>query len=221
MPGTPVMPLKVNEIFYSIQGESSFAGRRCVFVRLTGCNLRCSYCDTRYAYTEGQEMSVAAVVDAVTSFRCPLVEVTGGEPLIQRDSPALIERLENMGLTVLLETNGTQDIARIRGRCVRIVDVKCPSSGESAKNDSANLDKLKDDDELKLVIGDSRDYAYAKEILGRLPERFTKKGTVHLSPAFGRLAPERLADWILRDCLDVHLQLQIHKYIWPPTKRGV
>jgi len=166
-------------------------------------------------------MSVAAVVDAVISFRCPLVEVTGGEPLIQRDSPALIERLENMGLTVLLETNGTQDIARIRGRCVRIVDVKCPSSGESAKNDSANLDKLKDDDELKLVIGDSRDYAYAKEILGRLPERFTKKGTVHLSPAFGRLAPERLADWILRDCLDVHLQLQIHKYIWPPTKRGV
>ena len=126
-----------------------------------------------------------------------------------------------MGLTVLLETNGTQDIARIRGRCIRIVDVKCPSSGESAKNDSANLDKLKDDDELKLVIGDSTDYAYAKDILGRLPERFTKKGTVHLSPVFGRLAPEKLADWILRDCLDVHLQLQIHKYIWPPTKRGV
>ncbi len=215
------MPLKVNEIFYSIQGESSFAGRRCVFVRLTGCNLRCSYCDTRYAYTEGKEMSVAAVVEAVTSFGCPLVAVTGGEPLIQRHSPVLIERLENMGLTVLLETNGTQDIARIRGRCVRIVDVKCPSSGESAKNDLANLDKLKDDDELKLVIGDSRDYVYGKDILRRLPERFSKKGTVHLSPVFGRLTPERLADWILRDRLDVHLQLQIHKYIWPPDKRGV
>ena len=215
------MSLKVNEIFYSIQGESSFAGRRCVFVRLTGCNLRCTYCDTRYAYEEGREMPLEAIIQAVISYECPLVEITGGEPLIQEDSPLLVRELGDMGFTVLLETNGSQDIGQISGRCIRIVDVKCPSSGESEKNDFQNLNRLKDDDELKFVIADSRDYAYAKEIVAGLPGRFLGKGTVHFSPAFGRMEPARLAEWILRGRLDVRLHLQLHKFIWPPKRRGV
>ena len=166
-------------------------------------------------------MPLEAIVDSVVPYRCSLAEITGGEPLIQRDTPRLVRRLADMGFTVLLETNGSQDIRRIDSRCVCILDMKCPSSGESARNDLKNLKRLKVDDELKFVIGDREDYAYAKEIVNTLPGWFSVTGIVHFSPAFGRMIPKELAEWILRDRLNVRLHLQIHKFIWPSRKQGV
>ncbi len=212
------MSLLVNEIFYSIQGESSFAGRPCVFVRLAGCNLRCTYCDTRYAYAEGTELDVPAVIARVSAYGCPLVEVTGGEPLIQEDAPLLVRGLLDRGFTVLMETNGSRDIRRVDDRCVRIVDVKCPGSGEHEQNDLANLDRLSARDEVKFVIGDRGDYEFARTIARRLGGR---PNPVHFSPVFGRLEPAHLAAWILTDRLAVRLQLQLHKIIWDPDQRGV
>ena len=165
--------LKVNEIFYSLQGESSYAGRPCVFIRLTGCNLRCSYCDTRYAYEEGTDMELDLIVDQVSSYRCPLVEITGGEPLIQAETPALIRRLLEKNFKVLLETNGSQNIQRVDDRCIKVVDMKCPSSGMEARNDLENLKKLGSDDELKFVIGNRIDFEYAKGSFGRIPKVFS------------------------------------------------
>ncbi|MCP4568025.1 MAG: radical SAM protein, partial [FCB group bacterium] len=159
------MALKVNEIFYSIQGESTYVGRPCVFVRLTGCNLRCTFCDTQYAYDKGELMKIADIIDHVSSYRCPLVEITGGEPLIQKETPLLIQGLIEQGHEVLLETNGTRDIRPVDERCVKIVDVKCPSSGMSDMNDPENLKRLSHGDELKFVIGNREDYDYARKIL--------------------------------------------------------
>ena len=215
------MTLKVNEIFYSIQGESSYAGRPCVFVRLTGCNLRCSYCDTQYAYEEGQDLEIGMIVDRVASYKCPLVEVTGGEPLMQEETPALIQRLLDAGYEVLLETNGSKDISQVDGRCVKIVDIKCPSSGETDKNDFANLNRLTNKDEIKFVIGDRADYEYAKEQLDFVKSNARGMHKVHFSPVFGLLEPKDLAQWIMEDHLDVRLHLQLHKYIWEPHQRGV
>jgi 7-carboxy-7-deazaguanine synthase len=213
--------LKVNEIFYSIQGESTFAGRPCVFVRLTGCNLRCSYCDTRYAYEEGNELEIDEILRRVKSYTCPLVEVTGGEPLIQKETPFLLRRLLDEGYQVLLETNGSQDISRVDKRCIKIIDIKCPSSGESDKNDLRNLEKLNKDDELKFVIADREDFEYAKGILAGMNQKHSKTDVTHLSPAFGKMDPAIMAKWILKDHLDVRLQLQLHKFIWDPGQRGV
>ena len=207
------MTLKVNEIFYSIQGESSYAGRPCIFIRLTGCNLRCSYCDTKYAYEEGTELEIGEIVDRVESYKCPLVEVTGGEPLMQKETPALIQRLLDERYEVLLETNGSQDINQVDGRCVKIVDIKCPSSGEADKNDFENLNRLSDKDEIKFVISDREDYEYAKKMLDLLGSDPLTVKAVHFSPVFGKLDPKTLADWILEDNLDVRLHLQLHKYI--------
>ncbi|KPK26294.1 MAG: 7-carboxy-7-deazaguanine synthase [Nitrospira bacterium SG8_3] len=215
------MALKVNDIFYSIQGESSYSGRPCVFVRLTGCNLRCSYCDTQYAYTEGEALEIDEVVGRVTSYQCPLVEVTGGEPLIQKETPALIHRLLAGGFETLMETNGSQDISQVDNRCVKIVDIKCPFSGQTSHNDLQNLDRLTDHDEVKFVIADRDDYEYAKEIVHLTDPPLCRKHPVHFSPAFGRIAPKTLAEWILKDHLDVKLHLQVHKVIWPPDQRGV
>ena len=215
------MPLKVNEIFYSIQGESSYAGRPCVFVRLTGCNLRCSYCDTQYAYEEGKWFEIPEIVQQIASFDCRLVEITGGEPLLQQQTPALIRTLLDRSFTVLLETNGSRDIGVVDERCIRIVDVKGPSSGESVKNRLDNLDLLTPRDELKFVIGNRQDYEYAKNILGiRMPHR-DKIGTPLFSMVFGKIEAQTLAGWILDDRLDVRLQLQLHKLIWDPQQRGV
>ena len=214
------MALKVNEIFFSIQGESSYAGRPCVFIRLTGCNLRCSYCDTRYAYSEGEELEILDIVQRVTSHRCPLVEVTGGEPLIQRETPMLIDRLLEEGYEVLMETNGSQDISQVDNRCVKIVDIKCPSSGYAAHNDLQNLDRLTNHDEVKFVIADRDDYEYARQILNLTGTSTFRKNAVHFSPAYGRLEPETLAEWILEDHLDVRLHLQLHKVIWTPNQGG-
>lgn len=215
------MALKVNEIFYTIQGESSYSGRPCVFIRLTGCNLRCSYCDTQYAYTQGEALEIDDIVGRVASYKCHLVEVTGGEPLMQMETPDLIYRLLAKGFKTLMETNGSRDISQVDDRCVKIVDVKCPCSGQTSHNDLGNLDRLTDHDEVKFVIADRDDYEYAKQILNLMDPNLCRKNPVHFSPAFGRMAPKTLAAWILEDHLDVRLHLQVHKIIWSPDRRGV
>jgi 7-carboxy-7-deazaguanine synthase len=214
--------LKVNEIFSSIQGESTHAGWPCVFVRLTGCNLSCSYCDTQYARYEGTQMRIAELLERVHAFNCPLVEITGGEPLIQNETPELINQLVVSGLTVLLETNGSRDISPIHPNCVKIVDFKCPSSGESGSNDFSNISRLNPRDEVKFVLGSREDYLYAVELADRI--RQTDIGghiVVNFSAVFGQLSPSQLAEWILHDKLRVRLNMQLHKIIWHPDQRGV
>lgn len=215
------MSLTINEIFHSIQGESTYGGRACVFVRLTGCNLRCAYCDSRYAYHEGQPMEMDQILDRVAAFNCPLVEITGGEPLLQTETPALIYRLLESGHEVLLETNGSRDIGAVDSRCVRIMDIKCPSSGEHLRNDLTNLTRLTDQDEIKFVIGDREDYEFAKKTLLDSWDPARHSNPVHFSPVHGMQDPKRLSEWILRDGLNVRLHLQMHKIIWDPNKRGV
>jgi 7-carboxy-7-deazaguanine synthase len=213
--------LKVNEIFYSIQGESSYAGRPCVFVRLTGCNLRCSYCDTRYAYEEGEDIEIGEIINRITSHSCRLVEITGGEPLIQKGTSLLIQQLLDLGFEVLLETNGSMDISVIDNRCVKILDIKCPSSGESKRNDLENLKRLQPKDEIKFAIGSKEDYDYAKNILSFVNRANGNIKPPLLSPVYGRMKPELLAQWILADHLDVRMQIQLHKVIWGSETRGV
>ncbi len=215
------MTLRVNEIFYSIQGESSYAGRPCVFIRLTGCNLRCSYCDTPYAYEGGGILEIKHIFEQIAPLQCRLVEITGGEPLIQEETSTLIEGLLEDGYEVLLETNGTRDISRVDSRCVKIVDFKCPSSGMRDHMDMENLDRLSARDEIKFVLETREDYEYAREILGLLESRSRKIASANFSPVFGRLKPETLAEWILADHLACRLHLQLHKYIWGPEARGV
>ncbi len=213
--------MKVNEFFHSIQGESSWAGLPCVFVRLTGCNLRCSYCDTRYAYEEGVELEIADILEQVAGYGCSLVEITGGEPLLQEDTPLLIRALLDKGFQVLLETNGSLDIGAVDGRCHRIMDVKLPQSGAAAQNRLENLPLLKKGDELKFVIGGREDYDYAGRIMKLIPLDIRDKLVINFSPLFGMIEPRLLADWILADRLPVRLHLQLHKLIWPPEIRGV
>ena len=215
------MALKVNEIFHSIQGESTYAGQPCVFIRLTGCNLRCSYCDTTYAYEEGSFLEAEEIVEKVKGFGCSLVEVTGGEPLIQNETPELIRTLLDLDYSVLLETNGSKDIGMADKRCVKIVDIKCPSSGEEKSNDFENLNRLDKGDELKLIIADRTDYDFAIDIISRISEDRKKGIHIHFSLCFGKIEPRELAEWILNDRLNVRLNLQLHKYVWPPDIRGV
>jgi 7-carboxy-7-deazaguanine synthase len=212
--------LTVNEIFYSIQGESTRAGEPCVFVRLTACDLRCSWCDTTYAFYEGRKMSIADVLAAVDRHGCPLVEITGGEPLLQEDVYPLMDRLLEDGRTVMLETGGHRPIARVPHDVVKIVDVKCPGSGEADRNDWDNLDRLARHDEVKFVIKDRADYEYARAVITRhdLPRR---AAAILLSPVHGALDPKTLSEWMLEDRVPARLQLQLHKYIWTPDTRGV
>jgi len=212
--------LTVNEIFHSIQGESTYTGEPCVFVRLTACDLRCSWCDTPYAFYEGAKMSVDEVLAAVDRFDCPLVEVTGGEPLLQRDVHSLMSRLMERGKTVLLETGGHRSIEDVPAGVIRIMDVKCPGSGESDRMDWANLGRLTPTDQVKFVIKNRHDYEFARDIVLRemLGDRVS---AVLFSPVHGVLDPQDLASWILADRLPVRLQLQTHKYIWAPDTRGV
>jgi 7-carboxy-7-deazaguanine synthase len=212
--------LTINEIFHSIQGESTHAGRPCVFVRLTACDLRCSWCDTPYAFHEGRKMSVDDVVRQVEAYGCGTVEVTGGEPLLQPDVYPLMERLLAAGHNVLLETGGHRSIENVPPGVIRIVDVKCPGSGEADKNYWPNLDILAPGDEVKFVIRDRADYEYAKDVVARhgLVER---TAAVLFSPVHGVLDPKPLAEWMLADRLPVRLQLQAHKYIWGADVRGV
>jgi 7-carboxy-7-deazaguanine synthase len=212
--------LTVNEIFHSIQGESSRAGQLCVFVRLTACDLRCSWCDTPYAFHEGRKLSVDEVVAAVQAHGSPLVEITGGEPLLQEDVYPLMDRLLGLGLTVMLETGGHRPTTRVPAAVRKIVDVKCPASGEAAKNDWSNLGRLEPHDEVKFVVQDRADYEFACDIIARygLPSR---AAAVLMSPVHGVLEAKTLSEWMLADRLPARLQLQLHKYIWPPTTRGV
>ena len=212
--------LTVNEIFHSIQGESSHAGRPCVFVRLTGCNLRCAWCDTAYAFDEGRSISVDEVVGAVEAYDCPLVEITGGEPLLQPDVYPLMNRLLGAGKTVLLETGGQIDISDVPAAVVKVVDVKCPGSGEAGRNAWGNLERLAGHDEVKFVIRDRADYEFARDVLRRhgLERRCA---AVLLSPVHRVMDPRELAAWSLADRLPVRVQVQLHKYVWGDDARGV
>ena len=215
-----IMTLIVNEIFYSIQGESLHSGRPCVFIRLTGCNLRCSYCDTGYAFEEGNEMEIGDIINQISAYQCSLVELTGGEPLVQKETPKLIDALINRNYEVMMETNGTLDIDRVSKKCMRIVDIKCPSSGEARNNDFKNIDRLTPRDQLKFVIGNHKDYLFAKDIVS-FRCKTIKPDHILFSPVYGILKPDILAGWILGDHLNVRLHLQMHRIIWPDISQGV
>lgn len=212
--------LTITEIYASIQGESSFAGQPCTFVRLTACDLRCAWCDTPYAFTEGRRQPLDDIVAEVERIGLPLVELTGGEPLLQKNAVVLMQRLLDTGHTVLLETGGHVSIADVPAAVHRIVDVKCPGSGESDRMHWPNLDLLTPRDEVKFVIADRADFDYAREVTTThdLPSRC---GAIQFSPAWGLMDPATLASWILDARLPVRLQLQQHKYIWEPAARRV
>jgi len=215
--------LTINEIFYSIQGESTFAGQPCVFVRLTGCDLRCTYCDTEYAFYEGKRRSLDEIVAAVEKHPCKLVEVTGGEPLLQKRVHKLMSRLADDGYTVLIETSGAHDISLVDARVHRIMDLKCPSSGECARNRMENLALLGVRDEVKFVIGSAEDYDWAKaQVLAGIPGWADRVNAILFSPVFGKMTPLDLATRVMADALPrVRMQLQMHKLIWEPNQRGV
>lgn len=213
--------MRITEIFHSIQGESSYAGRPCVFVRTTGCNLRCVWCDTAYSFHGGRDMTVDEIVAEIRRLGpdCRLVELTGGEPLLQKDVGVLADTLLAAGYTVLCETGGSVPVDRVPPAVVKIVDFKCPGSGEVEANDWANLDRLDPArDELKFVIADREDYEWAKL---QVEERDLARFVVHFSPEFGGMNRRALAEWILADGLPVRLQLQLHKFVWDPAMRGV
>lgn len=213
------MSLNICEIYRSIQGESSFAGLPCALIRLAGCNLRCRYCDTRYAMEPGREMSIENVVEEVVKLGPNLVELTGGEPLVQEDTPKLAAALLEKGYQVLVETNGSLDISVLPEAAIRIMDIKCPSSGESHRVMWENIWKLSRRDEVKFVVADRHDYEWAR---GIIRERLgISKTKVLFSTVFGELPPRLLVEWILQDGLQVRFQLQLHKVIWPHNRRGV
>jgi 7-carboxy-7-deazaguanine synthase len=216
----PEKTLTINEIYHSIQGESTWAGEPCVFVRLTFCDLRCTYCDTEYAFYEGKKQTLDEIATAVAAFQCPLVEITGGEPLLQKNVLPLMTMLADARHTVLLETSGAHDISKVDPRVHRVMDLKTPGSGEIARNLFSNIDYLTQRDEVKFVIGSREDYEWSREQVERnaLTHRCR---AVLFSPIFGRIDPREIVEWILADRLPVRFQLQMHKFIWTPTKRGV
>ena len=211
--------LKVNEIFYSIQGESSMAGKPCVFIRLTFCNLRCTYCDTEYAFYEGKEMSFEEILKEIEKYECNLVEITGGEPLVQEKVLDLMKELCEREYMVMLETGGSLPIENVDKRVKIIMDLKTPTSGMEKKNLFENLTHIKKFDEIKFVIGNKSDYEWSKDMI--LKYNLTDKATVLMSPVFNEINNIELASWILEDRLKVRFQLQMHKYIWSPETRGV
>ncbi|WP_447978900.1 7-carboxy-7-deazaguanine synthase QueE [Candidatus Nitrospira bockiana] len=211
--------MRVTEIFHSIQGESTYAGRPCTFIRLTGCPLRCTWCDTEYAFYGGAEMTREQVLERVHAYDCSLVEVTGGEPLHQRETVELLTSLCDHRYTTLLETSGAIDISPVDPRTHIILDVKCPGSGMMDRMDWKNLDRISSKDEVKFVIKDRADYDWASAIVRRYD--LGSRCPVLFSPVFGEVEPRRLAEWILADRLPVRFQLQLHKLIWDPSMRGV
>jgi len=211
--------LRITEIFHSIQGESSQVGRPCSFVRLTGCNLRCVWCDTAYAFEGGEDLDLEEIVRRVEAHGAPLVLVTGGEPLAQAGVHALMHRLLETGKEVMIETGGSLDVAGIDHRVRIVLDLKCPASGMQSRNRWENLSCLKPTDEIKFVLNDRGDYEWAREVVRE--KHLEKHAGVLFSPVFGALEGRELAGWILQDGLNVRLQLQIHKLIWPPEMRGV
>lgn len=211
--------LQINEIFFSIQGEGDRSGWPCIFIRLSFCNLRCAWCDSEYTFYEGKEMSIDDVMDTISGYPCRLVEVTGGEPLLQEGTNPLMRRLCDDGYEVMLETSGSLDISTVDPRVRRIMDIKCPGSGMMARNRMENLNEIHEGDELKFVIKDRLDYEWAKDLV--LKEKLNEKCPVLFSPVWDAVAFAELAEWILDDGLPVRLQLQIHKFIWDPQARGV
>ncbi|MGR3218631.1 MAG: radical SAM protein [Candidatus Anammoxibacter sp.] len=205
------MKLKVNEIFRSIQGESTFTGLPCVFVRLSGCNLRCVYCDTTYAYDKGTVTEISAICETVENYEIDLVCITGGEPLLQNGTPTLAKILKAKGHTVLIETNGSVRIDCLPDNVISIMDIKCPDSGMSGKTDWSNIALLKPDDEVKFVLSSRNDYEWAKEVVYK--HDLIKKAKLLFGAAIEKLTPGNLAEWILNDKLNVRLQIQLHKYI--------
>ncbi len=211
--------LRINEIFHSIQGEGTRAGERCVFIRLTGCHLRCVWCDTTYSFYEGGWKALDQILAEVAAFDCPTVELTGGEPLLQPAVYPLMQSLADHYPTVMIETSGAVAIDKVDPRVIRIVDVKCPGSGESQRNHWANIDLLTPRDEVKFVIADRADYEWSRDVIARFD--LTRRCPVLFSPVFEKLTPLELATWVLDDRLNVRYQLQLHKFIWSPTTRGV
>lgn len=218
-PSSHMNGLRVNEIFHSIQGESTFAGVPCVFVRLTGCNLRCVWCDTEYAFYEGKQMSVEEILDEVARYQCTLVEITGGEPLAQEGVHGLMRMLCDRGYTVLLETSGSISIATVDPRVRIIMDIKCPGSGMEKKNLWENLVYLKPTDEVKFVVANKDDFDWSVDVIRK--HGLEGKCPVLFSPVFGEVQPIDLAQWLLESGLNARLQLQLHKFIWEPETRGV
>jgi len=212
--------MRVNEIFYSIQGESSFAGRPCAFIRLTACDLRCSYCDTEYAFYEGKEMSVEEIVTAVEPYPTKLALVTGGEPMLQQNVHALFAALLDRGYTVAVETGGQVWLRGVDLRVRKIVDLKCPSSGMMARNDYRNVECLTPSDEVKFVVGDRADFEWAAAKIQEY-DLTARVGNVLVSPVHGKLPYDLLARWVLDSGLPIRLQLQLHKILWPGVERGV
>jgi len=211
--------MKINEIFYSIQGESTFAGRPCVFIRLAGCDLRCSYCDTGYAFSDGREMAVPEIMQVLKEYPVRLALVTGGEPLLQPDVYELCRSLLDREYKVLLETGGHKSLETVDPRVHKIVDFKCPSSGMESNNDYSNIQYLTSTDELKFVVGDRNDFEWACNLIVRYHEQL-KVGNILFSPVRPEVSYESLAEWVLASGLDVRLQLQLHKIIWPDVGRG-
>lgn len=211
--------IKINEIFYSIQGESTMSGLPCVFIRLTYCNLRCVYCDTEYSFYEGKDMSIDEIISESDKYECKLAEITGGEPLMQEEVHELMTKLSDKGYKVMIETGGSLPVDKIDKRVKIIMDLKTPYSKMMHKNRYENIELLKSEDEVKFVIGDRADYEWSKEIINKYG--LTKKVIVLMSPVFGEVENIDLAKWILDDKLNVRFQVQLHKYIWHPETRGV
>ena len=213
------MSLKINEIYYSVQGESTHSGCPCIFIRLTYCNLRCSYCDTEYAFYDGKDMEITNIVSEIKRWDCNLVEVTGGEPLFQDECIDLLNELVNSNYEVMLETGGSLSISDVPKKVVKIVDFKCPSSGMVKKNLWSIVDDLQAHDEVKFVIGNREDFDWAKD---RITEySLDKICTLLFSPTFGEIDPQQIVEWILAENLPVRMQLQMHKMIWSPEEKGV
>ena len=212
--------LRVTEIYRSVQGESTWAGLPCTFVRLARCHIRCVWCDTAYAFKGGTAMSIGTIVERCRELGVPLVELTGGEPLVQPECPALAQALLDAGFTVLVETSGTLPIATLPDACITIMDLKCPDSGECEKNDWSNIAALSPRDEVKFVLASRRDYEWARDVVRehRLDERVQ---AVLFSVAFGYVEPKDVVEWILEDALNVRFQLQMHKFIWDPDEKSV
>lgn len=213
------MKLMINEIYHSIQGESSYTGQPCIFIRLTYCNLRCSYCDSEYTFHEGKELTINEIMRKIKKYSCNLVEVTGGEPLFQKNCIFLLQRLIKEKYDVLLETSGSLSIQEVPEKVVNIIDFKCPSSMMMKKNLWENIKYIKDKDEVKFVIADKEDYNWAKEKIKQY--NLTKKCTVLMSPAYDEIESKKIVEWILKDKLNVRFQIQLHKEIWEPDKKGV
>ena len=213
------MSIRINEIFYSIQGESTYSGQPCIFIRLTYCNLRCTWCDTEYSFHEGNDMTIDEILENIQQYNCKLIEVTGGEPLLQKECISLLNRLLSDGFKVMLETGGSLSIKDVPRKVIKIIDFKCPYSKMDKKNLWSILDDMAEHDEIKFVIGNREDYEWAKDKI--IEYNLTDKWTVLFSCVFDHLSYNTLAEWILEDALDVRFQVQMHKHIWHPEAKGV